>query len=73
MAVLILDLGTFSAYTVQQGTRKRMSIPQLPLYLKLTLFYKRVQLVTYADDINIIGRRKEATSEVYEALNVKAN
>jgi hypothetical protein len=31
-----------------------------------TTFYKSVQLVDYADDVNIIGRTKRAVSEVYE-------
>ena len=36
--------------------------------VKSTIFYKSVQLVGYADDINIMGRMIRPVSEVYEEL-----
>ena len=36
--------------------------------VKFTIFYKSVQLVGYADDINIMGRMIRPVSEVYEEL-----
>jgi len=39
---------------------------QLSLEINSTTFHKSVQLVDYADYVNIIGRTKRAVSEVYE-------
>jgi len=39
---------------------------QLLVEVNSTTFYKSVQLVDYACDINIIGRTKRPVSEVYE-------
>jgi hypothetical protein len=35
-------------------------------------FYKSLQLIGYADDINIMGRTKSPVSEVYEELQERA-
>ena len=37
-----------------------------------TIFHKSVLLIGYADDINIMGRTKRATSEVYGELKERA-
>jgi hypothetical protein len=47
---------------------KEYVIGQLSVQVNLTLFYKPVQLVGYADDVNIIGRTKGAISDVDEEL-----
>jgi hypothetical protein len=41
--------------------------------VKSTTFYKSVQLIRYADDINIMGREKRARaiSEVYVEMREK--
>ena len=41
---------------------------QLSVETKSTIFYKSVQLIGYADDINIMGRIIRALSEVCEEL-----
>jgi hypothetical protein len=47
-------------------------IRQLSLQTKSTIFYKSVQLIGYADDINIMERTKRAISEVYSELKETA-
>ena len=37
-----------------------------------TVFHKSVQLIGYADDINITGRTKMVVSDVYGEMKVKA-
>jgi hypothetical protein len=44
----------------------------LSAQVKSTTFYKPVQLILNADDINIMGRAKRALSEVYGELNEAA-
>jgi hypothetical protein len=45
---------------------------QLSVEDNSTTFYKSVQLVDYADEVNIIGRTKRAVSEVYEEPKERA-
>ena len=45
---------------------------QLSVEVNSTTFYKSVQLVGYADDVNIIGRMKRTVSEVYEGPKERA-
>lgn len=40
--------------------------------IKSTIFYKSVQLIGYADDINIMGRMIRALSEVCKQLKGRA-
>ena len=47
-------------------------IRQLQVQVESTMFYKSVQLIGYADDINIMGRTKRAISEVYGELKERA-
>jgi sorting nexin-29 len=47
-------------------------IRQLSVQVTSTIFYKSVQLIGYADDINIMGRTKRAISEVYGDLKERA-
>ena len=47
-------------------------IRQLSVQTTSTLFHKSVQLIGYADDINIMGRTKRAISEAYGELNERA-
>jgi hypothetical protein len=44
----------------------------MSVQLNSTIFYKSVQLIGYADGINIMGRMKTAVSEVYEELKERA-
>jgi uncharacterized membrane protein YkvA (DUF1232 family) len=44
----------------------------MSVQVKRTIFYKSLQLVGYADDINIMGRMKRAVSEVYKVLKERA-
>jgi hypothetical protein len=37
-----------------------------------TIFHKSVQLIGYADDINIMGRTKRVISEAYGELKERA-
>jgi len=37
-----------------------------------TIFHKSVQVIGYADDINIMGRKKRAISDVYGELKKRA-
>jgi hypothetical protein len=43
-------------------------IRKLSVQITSTIFHKSVQLTEYADYINIMGRTKRATSEVYGEL-----
>jgi len=45
---------------------------QLSVEVNSTTLYKSVQLVGYADDVNIIGRTKRAVTEVYEEPKERA-
>jgi len=45
---------------------------QLSLQTTSTVFHKSVQLIGYADDINIMGRTKRAISDVYGELKETA-
>jgi hypothetical protein len=47
-------------------------IRKLSLQTTSTIFLKSVQLIGYADDINIMGRTKRATSETYGELRERA-
>jgi len=47
-------------------------IRQLLVQVTSTIFYKSVQIIGYADDINIMGRTKRAISEVYGELKQRA-
>ena len=47
-------------------------IRNLSVQTTSTIFHKSVQLIGYADDINIMGRMKRATSEVYGELKERA-
>jgi hypothetical protein len=47
-------------------------IRQLSVQTKSTIFYKSVQLIGYADDINIMGRTKRVISEIYSELRETA-
>jgi len=47
-------------------------IRQLSVQTTSTIFYKSVQLIGYADDINIMGRTKRAISEAYSELRERA-
>jgi hypothetical protein len=44
-------------------------IRQLSVQAQAIIFYKSMQLIGYADDINITGRMNTATSLVYRELN----
>jgi len=44
----------------------------MPVQTTSTIFHKSVQLLGYADDINIMGRTKRATSAVYGELKERA-
>ena len=48
-------------------------IRKLSVQTTSTVFHKSVQLIGYADDINIMGRTKRATSAVYGELKQRAN
>ena len=45
-----------------------------PINIKFasTLFHKSVQLIGYADDINIMGKTKRAISDAYGELKERA-
>ncbi|GFG29065.1 hypothetical protein Cfor_02095, partial [Coptotermes formosanus] len=47
-------------------------IRQLSAQTKSTIFYKSVQLIGYADNINIMGRTKRAILEVHSELKERA-
>ena len=47
-------------------------IRQLSVQTTSTIFHKSVQLIGYADDINIMGRTKRAISNVSGELKEKA-
>ena len=47
-------------------------IRQLSVQVKSTIYYKSVQLIGYADEINIMGRAKRAISDVYGKLKERA-
>jgi hypothetical protein len=47
-------------------------IRQLSVQTTSTVFHKSVQVLGYADDINIMGRTKRAISEVYGELKERA-
>jgi hypothetical protein len=47
-------------------------IRQLSVQTTSTIFHKSVQLIGYADDINIMGRTKRAISESYDELKERA-
>jgi hypothetical protein len=47
-------------------------IKQLSVQTTLTILYKLVQLTGHLEDINIMGRRKRATSEAYGELKERA-
>ena len=47
-------------------------IRQLSVQTTSTIFHKSVQLIGYADDINIVGRTKRAISEAYGELKERA-
>jgi len=47
-------------------------IRQLSVQTTSTIFHKSVQLIGYADDINIMGRTKRAISEAYGELKERA-
>jgi hypothetical protein len=53
--------------TLQYVTRK-LSVQNTSI-----IFHKSMQLIGYADDINIMGRPKRAISELYEELKERAN
>jgi sorting nexin-29 len=44
----------------------------MSVQVKSTIFYISVQLIGYADDINIMGRVKRAVSEVCEEMKERA-
>jgi len=47
-------------------------IRKLSVQTTSTIFHKSVQLIGYAGDINIMGRRKRTISEVYGELKERA-
>jgi hypothetical protein len=47
-------------------------IRQLSVQAEATIFYKSVQLIGYADDINIMGRTKRVTSMLNRELKERA-
>jgi hypothetical protein len=47
-------------------------IRKLSVQTTSTIFHKSIQLIGYADDINIMGRMKRAISELYEELKERA-
>ena len=47
-------------------------IRQLSVDFRSTIIYRSLQLIGYADDINIMGRTKNLISEVYEELQERA-
>jgi hypothetical protein len=47
-------------------------IRQLTVQAQATIFYKSVQLIGYADGINIMGRTKRTTSMVYREPKERA-
>ena len=54
------------------STAQDYVIRQLSVQAKSTIFYKSVQLIGYADDINIMRRRERVISEVYDELKERA-
>ena len=54
------------------NTALKYVIRQLLVQDKSTIFYKSVQLIGYADDINIMGRMKRTILEVYGELKKTA-
>jgi hypothetical protein len=54
------------------NTAMEYVIRQQSVQAQATIFYKSVQLIGYADDINIMGRTKRATSMVYRELKERA-
>ena len=83
-----VKIGTFMTDGFQVGTGLRQGdrmapslfnialeyvIRKLSVQTTSTVFHKSVQLIGYADDINIMGRTKRATSAVYGELKQRAN
>ena len=77
-----VKIGTIMTYDFKVGTGLKQGdrlapnleyvIRQLLVQTTSTIFHKSVQLIGYADDINIMGKTKRAISDAYGELKERA-